>query len=700
MARLSSEVILKLSDRVSGPARRASSSLDRFESRARKAQMGLARGSALTTKMGAAMGVAAANMAATAGPLAAGFAGVETVKTAAAFESQLVQIAKKGGLSADALAKVKSEILGIVESGRVAMSPLEIAQAYERGIAAGLPVAQMKEFVILSAQAADAWDMSGEATGNAFAGFQQSLGLAIKDARRFADLINTLADSGISDESDIVDFVDRSGAQLKMLGLTNEQIAAYGASLLNLKMPAEVASRAMNTLSTKLLTPKATKASRKAFAQLYGDADSFTELLKEDANEAVQDFLKRLSKLDKFKRAELLTNILGQGFSDEVNRLIAALPELERNLDITVTPRLYAGSLEAGYQKKLDTLEAKWAIFKANLEKLKIDLGDLIIGPGGDFLGDARRAVNETSDAIKALQNTWNALQTAMGRRPEGDFDKKGVTAADIVDPLGNARRRKAELLQAQRMRELADKTPSAPAVGAFGARDMGGVVAGNVLAGVTNEIRRARSDTHGEQARREYQRNAVTYRDAERQSMQALKEEFGRYLMPDGQAISPRTDTQDLVDEALEEFAGVVLTTTAAIAKATGTPATTAEVTKRAGLPTGHGPNLPQARPQDLPRPRPQTIEIDADSEPFKAKASAVEDQATRLEARRIVPVDADVSRAMQKLSALENRIAALGNHMDAAVERVSRRVERNLQRALDDDLAGLQVDREYSVG
>ncbi|MCF1502895.1 phage tail tape measure protein [Afifella sp. H1R] len=98
--------------------------------------------------------------------------------------------------------------------------------------------------------------------------------------------------------------------------------------------------------------------------------------------------------------------------------------------------------------------------------------------------------------------------------------------------------------------------------------------------------------------------------------------------------------------------------------------------------------------------RPGQNVVPIDADDTAFQEKVGSVEERASMLEARRTVPVDADISAALAKLQALETRIAALGGQMNAAVERVSRRVERNMQRALDDDLAGLQVDREYSVG
>lgn len=431
-----------------------------------------------------------AMMAAT--PVAAAFGAGDTLKTAAQFETALADIRKKGDLSAQALEKVKTEILGIVESGQVAMNPAEIAEAYQRGIASGIPINEMRDFVVLSAQAADAWEMTGEASGNAFAGFKESLKLTQAEMRPFADLINTLADAGISDERDIVDFLDRTGAQLKDMGMSKENIAALGGTLLDLKMPAEQAATAMNALSTKLLNPKNTKASMQAFDKLYGKTENFTQLMKEDANGALIDFLKRLQSLDKFKRTELLTDIVGLEHASKVNRLVSSLDLLQKRMATANDPSQFVGSLGKGYQLKLDTLESKWKVFKANLEKLQIDLGDLIIAPAGDVLGDVTTMVNQLGSAIKGVETSWNALSTAMGGKKSGDFDGPRTLWDKINDPWGLGAQQGADAIASKTIKDLINKSPKSGAVGAMGARDVSGIELGQALATSTTALRKA----------------------------------------------------------------------------------------------------------------------------------------------------------------------------------------------------------------
>ena len=453
MARLTSELILSLKDLVTGPARRVEGSLNRLDRRAQMRSMGIQRSAVAMNKMG--MGIAgyARNAAAFAAPLAATLGAKEVVTQAADFESALTGIQKKAGTTAAETAKIGAEIKDLATDGSLAVGIDEITAAYERGAAAGIPTDKLREFASLSAKAADAFEMSSEAVGNSAAGFATNLDIPINEMERYFDLINGLADAGIADESDIVNFLDRSGVQLQQFGQSNEQAAALGATLLNLKMPAEVAARAMNTLTTKLLTPKSTKKSTKAFDALYGNADKFTELMKEDANEALLDFLDKINKLDKFKRAELLTDIVGQGFSDEVSRLAAGMDEYRRNLRYAADETKWFGSLDKSYQLKLDDFWSQWQLVKNSLSELAIDTGSMGMPALKDALGGVKTLIGDIqsgmskfeatldvkglSDAQTAIGNLMGEISRLMGMSGEGSqierFFGRLATAVNTV---------------------------------------------------------------------------------------------------------------------------------------------------------------------------------------------------------------------------------------------------------------------------
>ncbi|BAP94481.1 tape measure protein [Aurantimonas phage AmM-1] len=441
MARLTAELVATLTDRVSAQARSIERSLDRMERTQGRATRGMTRGAVAGGRMSGALGMMAARAGAVAGPLAAAFGAREIVDSAADFETALTGIQKKAGTTAAETAAIGEEIKALATSGDLAVPINEIASAYERGAAAGIPIAELKEFARLSAMAADAFEMSAEDVGNAAAGFQTNLGVPISEMERFFDLINGLADAGIADESEIVTFLDRAGAKLKSFGLGIEESAALGASLLNLKMPADVAARAMDTLTTKLLTPNATKTSRKAFEELYGSTEAITELLREDTNGALLDFLKRIDSLDKFKRAELLTDILGQGFSGEVGALAGGLGEVIRNLEYA-RGQDWFGSLSKSYQLKLDDLSAQWQLTKNSLEELAIDLGTMGMPAFKAGLEGARTLIAEIQAGMAQLEMEvdWTQVdeaKAAVGELGETIGDLMGIDASESL--LGNS---------------------------------------------------------------------------------------------------------------------------------------------------------------------------------------------------------------------------------------------------------------------
>lgn len=346
--------------------------------------------------------------------------GLKGAATAAAdFQSQLTAIQKKAGISADETARLGKEALALATSGELATSIDEIMSAYERGAAAGIPLDELREFARLSAMAADAFEMSAEDVGNAAAGFQVGLGVTMEQMEAYFGLINKLADSGISSESGIINFLDRAGANMKLFGLSAEQAAAYAATLGNIKMPPEVAARMMNTLTSKLLAPGSKKA-HAALKGIVGNVGEFNALLKKDANAALELFLENVSKLDKFESAELLTGLLGQGFADEVLRLSNAMEEVRRNQEIARDRAGWENGLEQTYKLKLDDFWSQWQLLENAVKKLGIDLGTMAMPTLTAALEGARGIIAEIGQELETFRLTmdWSSVteaQTAVG---------------------------------------------------------------------------------------------------------------------------------------------------------------------------------------------------------------------------------------------------------------------------------------------
>ncbi len=346
-----------------------------------------------------------------AGPAAIAFGAKQAIGLAGDFEESLSKIQKKSGATAEQMANIKEQIF---ELGRqIPVSHTEIAAGFERGAAAGIPVDKLKEFATLSVKVADAWDTSAENVANTFAGFNVGLGIPIDKLEAYASLINDLADAGIADETGIADFIDRVGASLKNFGMTPEQIAAYGATLLDLKMPADVAARAMDTFTGKLFAPEnLSKKSYSALSSVVGDMKAFSKM---SGDQKVKFFFEQLSKLSNQQRASKLGALLGEGFDDEITRLVAGLDHLNERLkmaeDRASNP---SNSVETGFQKKLQLWNSQTEILLNKWKEIAETIGEIGIDNGESILPYINDITDYISNAAK------DRLWTERGLAKEG----------------------------------------------------------------------------------------------------------------------------------------------------------------------------------------------------------------------------------------------------------------------------------------
>lgn len=345
-------------------------------------------------------------MARYAGPAALGAAAVYSTKAAASFEDALFNIQKKSGATTEQMSKLRDEIRQL--GGELPVSIDEIASAFERGAAAGIPLDELKEFSKLTAGVADAWDTTAETTANFFAGFTAGMGISRKDLQAYASLINDLADSGIADETDIADFIDRAGASLKNFGMTPEEIAAYGAALLNLKLPAEVGARAMDTVTGKLLAPEnLSDKSYNALTAIVGDMEKFSKL---SGNAKLQFFLTKVEKLGSQRRASLLGALLGEGFDDEIMRLVAGSEEVRRNLGLAEAHvRNPSNSILETQAKGLEKFNSQLQILGNNLKNIATEAGEELVLPWlTQAMKDLNGLLKQVEDQKKASKGlSW-----------------------------------------------------------------------------------------------------------------------------------------------------------------------------------------------------------------------------------------------------------------------------------------------------
>jgi TP901 family phage tail tape measure protein len=360
------------------------------------------------------------------GMLAGGAGALSFVKATAAaadFESMLTSIQKKASTTNEETSAIGKDILDLATSGELAVSIEEIAAAYERAAAGGLPIGELKEFAKLSSKAADAFEMSSTDVGNAAMGFNKVLKIPMSGMERYFDLINSLADSGIADESDIVNFADRAGASLKMFGLTNEEIAALGSSMLILKIPAEVAANAMKTLTTRIRAPETMDNKGQVWLQkLVGDVYEFQKLITKDANGALLKLLENIDKLDEAEKPGALAALAGGNYNDNVATLVAGLDEYRRSLKLVQDEASWKGSLGSSYDLKLDDFWSQWQTLKNEAKRLTIDVGDMGMPAAKAALEGMRSVIQEISAGLEAFKVNIDPASIAAAKSALGEL--------------------------------------------------------------------------------------------------------------------------------------------------------------------------------------------------------------------------------------------------------------------------------------
>ncbi len=290
----------------------------------------------------------------------------------------------------------------------------------------------------------------------------------------------------------------------------------------------------------------------------------------------------------------------------------------------------------------------------------------------------ATAGVNELSRTIDGLKTTWQALKSAV--KTDGKSDGAGF---DPLDPMGTKARGEADTANRKAVTALAEQNPSDPSVGSYGARDTDGMLAGMALAQATIAMRRRTGETYRERKERIYQTTKVRgARAAEAESMQKMKEQFGSYLAPDGQSFKPGTDARELVDEALSQFSGVVLTAAAEIGRATGQNVTGENLGRSIGAipvpqprpaskPGASAADLPDLSRIPLPAARPDLAGPIREEGERAAQAAEAAGQrvAAAFNVTATPQIDASSIRAAnQEAIALENTLRRLANNMQNA--------------------------------
>ncbi len=206
--------------------------------------------------------------------------------------------------------------------------------------------------------------------------------------------VNDLAQSSSANAGYIVDFTADLSGVARQAGMTQAQIMGL-ASALDQNMQEEATS---STVFSQLITKMFQEPMK--FAKLAGvEVNTFTTMLKTDANGALLEFLQAMSNRGGFDQLAPMFSKMGL----EGTRAVGVLSSVASNLDQVREAQAIAAQSYKDGTSVLNEFNVQNETVQAGLEKAKKRFNDLCIELGEKLMPIAKYGVSLTSIGIKTL---------------------------------------------------------------------------------------------------------------------------------------------------------------------------------------------------------------------------------------------------------------------------------------------------------
>ncbi|NEP03527.1 MAG: phage tail tape measure protein [Okeania sp. SIO4D6] len=302
----------------------------------------------------------------------------EVLKIPIEFEDIIIEAARALDMTNQEVLDFKKSILSTAP-GLGILNTEFAAFATEAG-KLGIPKEEIAEFAVVVADVETATLAGTDIISKNFATIRAIFGLTVDELRAYGGAVNMVDDRIGGSFKTITDFVSRTGATGKLAGMDSDELAAMGATFARLGIQPERASRAMNSMFTRLLAlESATPKAKNALADAGFVIEDLSNSLNEDFSGNFMTFLRDLEKLDSSTQLNTLVNVFGRDFADELATLLSGLNDYEEALGHIVDEQELLDKLQEETDKKMNTTRFKLDVVQSTLEKMAIILGDALL---------------------------------------------------------------------------------------------------------------------------------------------------------------------------------------------------------------------------------------------------------------------------------------------------------------------------------
>ncbi|WP_353286483.1 phage tail tape measure protein [Wolbachia endosymbiont (group A) of Crataerina pallida] len=303
------------------------------------------------------------------------------IKVAIDFESAMADVRKVVEFNGDNEANIFTRKLKKL-SREIPLSAAELAKIAASGGQLGIDKDKLLEFTTTVAKMATAFDMSAEQAGDSIAKLANIYGIAVEKMEGVGDVINYLSDNTAAKAKDMVEALAIVGGTAKQFGLDIKETSNLVNAFISLgKQPAKAAT-AINALLSKLQTAEGQgKEFRAALESIGITAEEMSQKVAQNGQEALLYFFKTLEKIDKQERSQILLNLFGQEYQDDIALIVGSLEEYKKAIGFVTDKEKYNKSMQKEFNNRASTTANNLQLLKNTIAELGMNLGSVVLPP-------------------------------------------------------------------------------------------------------------------------------------------------------------------------------------------------------------------------------------------------------------------------------------------------------------------------------
>ncbi|WP_265024607.1 MULTISPECIES: phage tail tape measure protein [unclassified Wolbachia] len=303
------------------------------------------------------------------------------IKVAIDFESAMADVRKVVEFNGDNEANIFTRELKKL-SREIPLSAAELAQIAASGGQLGINKGKLLEFTTTVAKMATAFDMSAEQAGDSIAKLANIYGIAVEKMEGVGDVINYLSDNTAAKANDMIEALARVGGNAKQFGLDINQTSSLVNAFISLGKQPEKAATAVNALLSKLQTAEGQGKEFKAALESIGiTAEEMSQKVAENGQNALLHFFETLEKVDRQERSQILLNLFGQEYQDDIALIVGSLEEYKKAIDFVADKEKYNKSMQKEFNNRASTTANNLQLLKNTIAELGMNLGSVMLPP-------------------------------------------------------------------------------------------------------------------------------------------------------------------------------------------------------------------------------------------------------------------------------------------------------------------------------